>query len=376
MTKWYQIFPKSPWLSIYAWVVFCIFPFFFIFRSNELSEIIFGLLLTGIFFLAYRLSFKSTGWFLYVCLAIEITISLFMTFFYGYIYFSIFLSFFIGNITQKVGFFLIYSLNIVATLTVVIIGFFVEIELFISQWPFLVICMLGVILLPFSTYNRHKREMLEGQLEDANKRIAQYMVIEERERIARDLHDTLGQKLSMIGLKSDLAGRLMDKDPEAAKHEIQDIHQTARSVLKEVRELVTNMRGTKLEDEIYRVQQILNAAEISCKFSGSLNNVKLPPIVENMLSMCLKETVTNVVKHSGATSCSISLKQSAKETLLKVHDNGKGLDLNKDWIKGHGLQGIKERLEFVNGSLDIYSKNGTTINIRVPNVILQTRQED
>ncbi|MGE7976876.1 sensor histidine kinase [Psychrobacillus sp. NPDC093200] len=376
MTKWYQIFPKSPWLSIYAWVVFCIFPFFFIFRSNELSEIIFGLLLTGIFFIAYRLSFKSTGWFLYVCLAIEITISLFMTFFYGYIYFSIFLSFFIGNITQKVGFFLIYSLNIVATLTVVIIGFFVEIELFISQWPFLVICMLGVILLPFSTYNRHKREMLEGQLEDANKRIAHYMVIEERERIARDLHDTLGQKLSMIGLKSDLAGRLMDKDPEAAKHEIQDIHQTARSVLKEVRELVTNMRGTKLEDEIYRVQQILNAAEISCKFSGSLNNVKLPPIVENMLSMCLKETVTNVVKHSGATSCSISLKQSAKETLLKVHDNGKGLDLSKDWIKGHGLQGIKERLEFVNGSLDIYSKNGTTINIRVPNVILQTRQED
>lgn len=278
MTKWYQIFPKSPWLSIYAWVVFCIFPFFFIFRSNELSEIIFGLLLTGIFFLAYRLSFKSTGWFLYVCLAIEITISLFMTFFYGYIYFSIFLSFFIGNITQKVGFFLIYSLNIVATLTVVIIGFFVEIELFISQWPFLVICMLGVILLPFSSYNRHKREMLEGQLEDANKRIAQYMVIEERERIARDLHDTLGQKLSMIGLKSDLAGRLMDKDPEAAKHEIQDIHQTARSVLKEVRELVTNMRGTKLEDEIYRVQQILNAAEISCKLvvlSTLLNSLQL-----------------------------------------------------------------------------------------------------
>ena len=299
-----------------------------------------------------------------------------MTFSYGYIYFSIFLSFFIGNITQKVGFFLIYSLNIITTLSITIIGFYVEIELFISQWPFLVICMLGVILLPFSTYNRHKREMLEGQLEDANNRIAQYMVIEERERIARDLHDTLGQKLSLIGLKSDLAGKLMDKDPEAAKHEIQDIHQTARSVLKEVRELVTNMRGTKLEDEIYRVQQILNAAGISCKFSGSLHFVKTPPIVENMLSMCLKESVTNVVKHSGATSCSISLKQSAKETLLKVHDNGKGLDLSSAWIKGHGLQGIKERLEFVNGTLDIYSKNGTTINIRVPNVILQTRQED
>jgi len=297
-----------------------------------------------------------------------------MTFLYGYIYFAIFLSFFIGNIQRKVSFFVIYSIHLLVTIVAIIFGFLTQMELFLSHLPFLIICLIGVILLPFNTYNRNQREMLEGQLEDAQKRISQYIIIEERERIARDLHDTLGQKLSLIGLKSDLAGRLIEKNPEAAKNEIYDINQTARSVLKEVRELVTNMRGTKLEDELFRIKQILHAAQITCKISGSPKLLKTPLLVENMLSMCLKEAVTNVVKHSGATSCSISIKQSAKETLIKVYDNGIGIDERKDWSKGHGIRGIKERLEFVNGSLDIYSKNGTIVNIHVPNVIQQTSQ--
>ncbi|MFJ5771200.1 sensor histidine kinase [Psychrobacillus sp. NPDC093180] len=376
MPKWYQIFPKYPWLSIYAWIVFCIFPFFFIFKSSTPVEIVIGLTLTILFFIAYRLSFTSTGWILYVCVAVEIAISVTMTLLFGYIYFSIFLSFFIGHIQHKISFFIIYSVHIVAIIVAVIIGFFMQTELFLSHLPFLIACLIGVILLPFNTYNRNKREMLEGQLEDAQKRIAQFTIIEERERIARDLHDTLGQKLSLIGLKSDLASRLIDKNPQAAKNEINDINQTARSVLKEVRDLVANMRGNKLEDELFRVKQILLAAEISCNVSGTLELRNTPLLVENVLSMCLKEAVTNVVKHSNATSCSISIKQSKKETLLKVHDNGVGLDMKTDWAKGHGLRGIKERLEFVNGSFDIHNKNGTTLNIRVPIVIQQIGQEE
>jgi len=376
LLKWYQIFPKYPWLSIYAWIVFCVFPFFFIFRSSSPLEIIIGLALMLVFFITYQFSFTSTGVILYICVFIEIAISVSMTYLFGYIYFSIFLAFFIGNIQHKVSFFVLYSIHLAATIVAVLIGFFTQMELFISHLPFLIITLIGVILLPFNTYNRHKRVQLEGQLEDAQKRISKFIIIEERERIARDLHDTLGQKLSLIGLKSDLASRLIEKNPQAAKNEINDINQTARSVLKEVRELVTNMRGTKLEDELFRVKQILNAAQIICKLNGSPELVNTPLLVENVLSMSLKEAVTNIVKHSGATSCSISIKQSTKETLIKVHDNGIGLNQETEWSKGHGLRGIKERLEFVNGSLDIHSKNGTTLYIRVPNVIKQPRQEE
>ncbi|MET0959858.1 MAG: sensor histidine kinase [Psychrobacillus psychrotolerans] len=376
MSKWYQIFPKYPWLSIYAWIVFCIFPFFFIFRSTTPLVIVIGLALTLLFFIAYRSSFSTNGWLLYLSVALQISISVWMTYLYGYIYFSIFLSFLIGNIKRRFSFFVIYSIHLVATIAAVIIGFFTQTELFLSHMPFLIICLIGVILLPFNTYTRNQREALEDQLEEAQIKISQYIIIEERERIARDLHDTLGQKLSLIGLKSDLAGRLIEKNPQAAKIEILDINQTARSVLKEVRELVTNMRGTKLEDELFRINQILKAAQIECTVTGTPKLVNTPLLVENVLSMCLKEAVNNVVKHSSASTCSISIKQSAKETLLKVYDNGQGMGEKVNLSKGHGLRGMKERLEFVNGTLDIHSKNGTTLNIRIPNVIQQPSQEE
>ena len=80
---------------------------------------------------------------------------------------------------------------------------------------------------------------------------------EERQRIARDLHDTLGQKLSLIGLKSDLARKLVYKDPEQAKSELKDVQQTARTALNEVRKMVANMRGIRLKDELLRIDSSL-----------------------------------------------------------------------------------------------------------------------
>ncbi|WP_096201704.1 sensor histidine kinase [Bacillus sp. FJAT-45350] len=368
MQSWYNIFPKNTGLSIYIWIIFCLLPFYFIFRLSSALEIIFGIIMILLFFGSYRLSFISKGKLVYLWVGIEMAISIIMTVFYGYVYFALFLAFFIGNIESKVGFFSLYIVHLLTTTLAVTMGFFTQTELFFSQFPFIILSVIGVILLPINSYNRNKREKLEGQLEDANKKISQLIVIEERQRIARDLHDTLGQKLSLIGLKSDLARKLVDINPDSAKVEITDIHQTARTALKEVRELVSDMRGVRLDEEVIHIQQILKAAEIELEIEGSANLTNTPLLVENVVSMCLKEAVTNVVKHSKSTACKIVINDSTEELQLLVQDNGIGIS---DYNRGNGLRGIRERLEFVNGSLDIINSNGTTLDIRVPNIIQQ-----
>lgn len=221
-------------------------------------------------------------------------------------------------------------------------------------------------MLPFIMYNRNKREQLEQELADANLRISQLMVIEERERIARDLHDTLGQKLSLIGLKSDLAGKLLDKDPNRVKREIYDIHQTARTALKEVRDMVSMMKRIRLKEEVLRTQQMIESAEMEFKLIGNPELPSTPLFVEHVLSMCLKEAVTNVVKHSNATVCEVQIIHSPSEVSIHIRDNGVGIPDQLDSIKGHGLRGMRERLEFVNGNLAIDRTNGTNVKIWVP----------
>jgi two-component system, NarL family, sensor histidine kinase DesK len=367
MQNWYHLFPKNTGLSLYAWIIFCVLPFYFIFRTFRWMEISIGLFMVVLFFTTYRLAFIKKGWTVYVSVGIQMAISIVMAIYFGYVYFSLFLAFFIGNIQQKAGFITLYVVHLVTTVVAVILGFIVDSATYVTQLPFIVISIIGVILLPFNMYNRNKREKLESELHDANERISELLVAEERQRIARDLHDTLGQKLSLIGLKSDLAGKLIHQDPDKARNEINDIHQTARTALKEVRDIVSTMRAVKLEDEIVRIEQVLKAAQIDCMIKGSIQLSGTPLLVENVLSMCLKETITNVVKHSKASVCKISISQSESEISITVWDNGIGIS-NHEWSVGNGLRGMSERLEFVNGDLKAEASEGTLITIQVPKI--------
>src|SRR5699024_3486033 len=221
--------------------------------------------------------------------------------------------FFIGNIRHTTGFFIMYGLHILTALGAVITGFILDIGLLLPQIHFIIITLIGVILLPFHLFNRNRQERLEGLLEQANERISELVVVEERQRIARDLHDTLGQKLSMIGLKSDLASRLTKKEPDRAIKELKDIRVTASTALEEVRELVTNMRFKKLDEEIVRIKQILKAANIKLMIHGEGSFSSMHAMTENVMSMCMKEAATNIVKHSFANQCTISFLKSENE---------------------------------------------------------------
>ncbi|MBM7630928.1 sensor histidine kinase [Geomicrobium sediminis] len=372
MYHWFHIFPKNTGLSLYAWIAFCILPFYFIIRSSTLYEIIVGVTVLILFFTIYRLSFVKQGWTVYVALSFEMVISIGMTIYFGFVYFALFIAFFIGNVKSKAGFISLYVVHLSTTVVAFITGFLIHSEIFIAQIPFNVLGILGVILLPFTIYHRNRREELEGQLRDANERISQLMVMEERQRIARDLHDTLGQKLSLIGLKSDLASKLLSTKPDLAKQELDDINQTSRTALSEVREIVSNMRTARLEDEMVRVQELLTFSQIECEISGEQTLNQLPLLVEDVFCMCLRESVTNVVKHSQSSTCKIQLNNLPDEWRMIVQDDGIGIKPETPSDKKSGMKGMKERLEFVNGKLDVNSKQGTQLVIRIPRIIHQT----
>lgn len=375
MGKRYKTFQKSSGISPYLWSVLSLLPFYFIFQSSSTVEIFVGITLTVLFFISYRFAFLSKKWPVYLWTCILIGISITMTILFQFVYFAFYIAYYNGNIKNRIAFITLYVIHLISTIISFNYHLVLQSPLFLKQLPFIIIVWISVILLPFNIYNRKKQEQLEEQLKDANDRISELVKMEERQRIARDLHDTLGQRLSLIGLKSDLAGRLIAKDPEQARNELKDVQQTARTALNEVRKMVSSMRGIRLKDEIVLVKQILQAAQIEFIGEEELKLVNVSLFLENILSMCLKEAVTNVVKHSHATKCEVKMEQSEKDIRITVKDDGEGLAADTAFEKGNGLLGMKERLEFVNGYLDIHSDHGTTLIITVPNDVKQREKE-
>jgi two-component system, NarL family, sensor histidine kinase DesK len=369
-------FQKGSGISPYIWSVFSILPFYFIFQSSSTNEVVVGITLTILFFIIFRLAFMSEKWPVYVWTSFLIVISITMTIVFQYVYFAFYIAYYIGNVRNRAGFLSLYIVHLTLTTITININFFLQAETFLSQLPFVIIIWISAILLPFNIYNKKKQDRLEEQLEVANNRIAELVKQEERQRIARDLHDVLGQKLSLIGLKSDLARKLIYKDAAQAKQELIDVQQTARTALNEVRKLVSQMRGIRIKDEIVHVKQILKAAEIEFAYNESAPLTNMSLFLENILSMCIKEAVTNIVKHSKAKTCYLSLEHGINEIIITIKDDGKGIDKEKDVGNGSGLLGINERLEFVNGTLTIDSRDGTTLTMKVPHVVKQAADKE
>lgn len=367
MLKWRSNLSKTTGLNPFIWAILFILPFYYIFRTSSKAHTAIGIALIILFFISYALVFVTKGWKVYVWSGVQIVISIAMTVLFGFVYFSLLLTFVIGNIMSKKGFITLYVIHLTVTIATIDYAIIVKNPVVISQLPFVFICLIMVVLLPISNYNRNKNEQLQGQLNDANKRISELVKLEERQRIARDLHDTLGQKLSLIGLKSDLALKLMAKSPAQSMVEMKEVRQTARNALKEVREIVKQMRGARLIEEMARIELMLKTARIELKVEGDLEPKDLSLMNENVLCMCLKEAVTNLVRHSGASVCTIAIRPDRLALIAMVEDNGIGLPQNAIYSKGSGLKGMKERLEFINGSLEIGEGPGTSLVMKVPN---------
>jgi two-component system sensor histidine kinase DesK len=207
--------------------------------------------------------------------------------------------------------------------------------------------------------------MAEHRRRNAQLRVAQEAVVEmariaERERIGRDLHDLLGHTLSVIVLKSELASKLADRDPERAVREIREVEQISRDALSEVRNAVQGYRSEGLSDEIGNAERVLVFAGIRPHVDAVA--LALAPDEERALAFSLREAVTNVIRHAGAQHCWISLESSKGRAVLEVRDDGRG-GLEPE---GSGLSGMRERLRQVAGTLERQGGDGTRLLVTLP----------
>jgi two-component system sensor histidine kinase DesK len=200
----------------------------------------------------------------------------------------------------------------------------------------------------------------DAKLRMAHEEIEQLAKTAERERIARDMHDVLGHSLSLIVLKSELAGRLLASQPARAALEIAEIETAARQALAEVRRTITGYRSEGFASELTRAAQILETAGVRLKSPAKAPY--LTPRHEATLSLVLREAVTNIVRHAGASECSIEVSTARDSTQLVIADDGRG-DIRQE---GNGLRGMRERVRELGGSLSLESNRGTRLHIELP----------
>jgi two-component system, NarL family, sensor histidine kinase DesK len=189
------------------------------------------------------------------------------------------------------------------------------------------------------------------ELNSARAELARLAVAEERERFARDLHDLLGHTLSVIALKTELAGRLLPAEPERARREIGDVERVARKALGEVREAVSGYRKPTLDGELAGARMALEAAGIQADFDRPA--VTLDPAVEAVLSWAVREGATNVIRHSNSSHCSVTITAGLSEAGVEIVDDGVGAGPDTATLiaEGSGLPGLSERVRALGGQL-------------------------
>jgi two-component system, NarL family, sensor histidine kinase DesK len=196
-----------------------------------------------------------------------------------------------------------------------------------------------LLLATFAAYGVGQVLKRNIELAHARQQLVELAVMQERERVARDVHDILGHSLTVITVKTELAGRLLEASGEGdtrARAELADAERLAREALADVRATVSGMRQLSLTGELAAARQALDAAGIAADLPSAVDDV--PARYRELFAFALREGVTNVVRHSGASRCVVRLTADC----IEVRDDGRGPD---GAVSGSGLTGLRGRAQ-------------------------------
>lgn len=215
--------------------------------------------------------------------------------------------------------------------------------------------LVGIINIHYAAQSRSNAALRLSQEE-----VRQLARVAERERISRDLHDLLGHTLSVIALKSELAGKLAMREPQRAQREMGEVEQVSRAALAQIREVVSGMRSRGVAGELEHARVALKAAAVTLDLSGEVPS--LAPASEAVLAMVVREAVTNVIRHAQASRCRVAFRGDDGGVEVEVHDDGRGGRI----VAGSGIEGMRARLTDVGGRLELDSRHGTRVRAWVP----------
>jgi two-component system, NarL family, sensor histidine kinase DesK len=182
------------------------------------------------------------------------------------------------------------------------------------------------------------------ELFDARAQLAQLAIGAERARVARDLHDVLGQSLTAMSLKGELAVRLLESDTQRARQELSDLTTLAHEALVDVRSVALDQRTVSLTSETSRSTALLRTAGIDAHVHVAVD--QLSPTTESLLGWAVREGVANVLRHSAASRCAIRIFRSDGSIRLEISNDGAVGPIGQ----GSGLAGLATRAEAVHGS--------------------------
>jgi two-component system sensor histidine kinase DesK len=231
-----------------------------------------------------------------------------------------------------------------------------------GDWGTAVVISVTAATISLTLFSLARLGRVNLELEAARRDLAELAVAEERARIARDLHDTLGHSLSLIALKSELARRVLADDSDRAASEIADVERVAREALASVRETVSGYRQPSLAIELAGARSALAAAGIEGDVEPAPDG--LPRDVDAVLGWAVREGVTNVLRHSEAASARIRVTADGDQCAVEVVDDGLGHE-PVGGRSGNGLAGLRERASGLGGSVEAGPLPGRGFRLRV-----------
>lgn len=199
-------------------------------------------------------------------------------------------------------------------------------------------------------YGLSRLAALVSELQAARNELAQMAVAQERLRFSRDLHDLLGYSLSAITLKSELTHRLMTKDPARAQEELSEVLEISRGALADVRSVASGYRELSLDKESESARSVLLAADVEVRMDVDYG--ELPMRVRTVLATVLREGITNVLRHSKAEHCEITMRQEGGNVRIDIVNDGVPAETDRTGLRGgSGIANLSARVAALNGQL-------------------------